>query len=202
MLPNTINPMLAQAAQEPFDSEQHAFEVKWNGIRALVFVEKKSLRIQSRDEVNITAQFPELSMLRLLPSGTVLDGELVIMRDKHECLSSMQKRVQLQNSHRIERLSVAEPVLFVAFDLLYFKGRCLIASPYGERRLALESLLESPPSAQVILAESVRFRGRDLFAAVCEMGLEGVVAKYLYGSYQPGKRSTHWLKIKSRLNGY
>jgi ATP-dependent DNA ligase len=176
MLPHTINPMLAQAAQEPFDSEQHAFEVKWNGVRALVFVEKKSLRIQSRQGLNITSQFPELSLLRLLPSGTVLDGELVIMRDKHECLSSLQKRVPLQNSHRIEWLSVAEPALFVAFDLLYFKGRCLFASPYGERRLELESLLERTPSAQVILAQSVRFRGQDLFAAACDMGLEGVVA--------------------------
>ena len=81
MLPNVIKPMLALAVPEPFDSDGHLFEIKWDGIRCLAFVQGGRVRLQSRELIDITAQFPELGCLAHLPDGTVLDGELVAMED-------------------------------------------------------------------------------------------------------------------------
>lgn len=78
MLPESIKPMLAVAAKEPFDSVDYFFEIKWDGIRCLAFIEQGRVRLQSRDLIDITACFPELKCLDQLPSGTVLDGELVV----------------------------------------------------------------------------------------------------------------------------
>src|SRR5260221_9456807 len=105
MLPPSINPMLAAKAEVPFDSEQHLFELKWDGIRCLAFVERACVRLQSRQLTEVTFQFPELAGLARLPSGTVLDGELVVFRHEKPSLESIQRRAQLQNSSRIERLS-------------------------------------------------------------------------------------------------
>jgi ATP-dependent DNA ligase len=79
MLPGAIKPMLAVAAPGPFDSDEHLFEVKWDGVRCLAFVEGGRVRMQSRHLLDMTAQFSELDILRELPGGTVLDGELVCL---------------------------------------------------------------------------------------------------------------------------
>jgi len=110
MLPLVINPMLAAKAEAPFDSEQHLFEIKWDGIRCLALVEGGRVRLQSRQLTEITGQFPELAGLGRLPSGTVLDGELVVFLDEKPSLESMQRRALLQNSSRIEHLSRMTPV--------------------------------------------------------------------------------------------
>jgi len=89
MLPTTIKPMLAVAAREPFDSEHHLFEIKWDGIRCLAFVEGGRVRLQSRQLTEITAQFPELACLRRLPDWTILDGELVCLKGGKPDLSKV-----------------------------------------------------------------------------------------------------------------
>jgi ATP-dependent DNA ligase len=105
MLPRVIKPMLAVEAREPFDSDAHLFEIKWDGIRCLAFIEGNCLRLHSRELIDITAQFPELDGLRDLPDGTVLDGELVCMRGNVPSLAAIQRRVQLRDGNRLQRLS-------------------------------------------------------------------------------------------------
>ena len=188
MLPAMIRPMLAQRANEPFDSENYAFEVKWDGIRCLAFVERHVVRLQSRELTDITAQFPELASLAALPTGTVLDGELVILTNGRPCLSAMQHRVQLNNQHRIRYASEAAPVLYLAFDLLYTQGTCLMAVPLTERRAQLERLITQASLPQVMVPESLPCQGRALFQKVVALGLEGVMAKRNDSAYRMGKR--------------
>jgi ATP-dependent DNA ligase len=121
--------MLAANAEVPFDSEQHLFEIKWDGIRCLAFIENGRVRLQSRHLTELTSQFPELNCLRRFPSGTALDGELVVFQDGGPSLHQVQQRVFLQNRARIEHLSQLAPATFMVFDLLYLEGRPLLGAP-------------------------------------------------------------------------
>src|SRR5436190_27877 len=116
MLPNFIKPMLAVAVPEPFDSDHHIFEIKWDGIRCLAFSEGGRVRLQSRELIDITIQFPELGCLAQLLDGTVLDGELVAMEGDKPSLGKIQGRALLLDRHRINFLSQSSPVVYVVFD--------------------------------------------------------------------------------------
>jgi ATP-dependent DNA ligase len=196
MLPAAIQPMLAQRAPEPFDSEDYLFEIKWDGIRCLAFIEAGRLRLQSRDLMAISAQFPELASLAQLPSGTVLDGELVVLKDGKPCFAEIQKRTQLRTSHRIGMFSHALPVSYLVFDLLYWEGESLVAAPLSARREALNSLTARLPESGVLVSGAVLRYGRACFETVAKLGLEGLMAKRLDSPYVVGRRSRHWLKIK------
>ena len=198
MLPKVIKPMLAVGAKEPFDSDAHLFEIKWDGIRCLAFIERGCLRLQSRELIDITAQFPELAGLAELPDGTVLDGELVSMRGCIPCLVDVQRRVQLRDRNRIQLLSRSSPVVFVVFDLLYLRGEPIMARPLIERRGSLEETVDDFKSAPVALSEAVLTQGRDLFAATMKLGQEGIMAKLLDGHYAAGRRTAAWKKIKRK----
>src|SRR5258707_868034 len=117
MLPPSINPMLAAKAAVPFDSEQHLFEIKWDGIRCLAFVKVGHVRLQSRQLTEITFQFPELAGLGRLPSGTVLDGELIVFQHDKPSLAEIQRRALLQNSSRIKNLRRINPFRYMGCDI-------------------------------------------------------------------------------------
>lgn len=200
MLPDAIKPMLAVAVPEPFDSDDYLFEIKWDGIRCLAFVEGGRARLQSRELIDITGQFPELSSLAYLPEGTVLDGELVAMEGTKPCLGKIQGRALLQDRHRIELTSQCSPVVYVVFDLIYLDGEPLLAKPLLDRRPHLEQLLSGCQGDRIILSKVVLGQGSDLFHAVENQGLEGIMAKSLDGHYRPGKRTVLWKKTK--IKGY
>ena len=197
MLPR-IHPMLAQKAEAPFDSVQHLFEIKWDGIRCLAFVAAGGVRLQSRHFLEVTSQFPELACLDRFPTGTVLDGELVVLQEGKPLLRHIQERALLQNHPRIQWLSQIRPVTYMVFDLLYLKGKPFMAAPLSIRREALQTLIERFPLRDVLVPEAVRQHGCQLFAQVVRLGLEGIMAKRLDGPYLPGKRSRYWLKIKPK----
>jgi len=201
MLPLTLNPMLAAKAEEPFDSDQHLFEIKWDGIRCLAFVEDWRVRLQSRELTEITFQFPELAGLGRLPSGTILDGELVVFQDDKPSLAAIQRRALLQNSSRIQHLSRVAPVTYMVFDLLFLKDTSLMAACLSFRREALIDLFEQFPSPGFQLSEGLRRCGCKLYAQVVRLGLEGMMAKRLDAPYLTGRRSRNWLKIKPALSG-
>ena len=198
MVPRLLNPMLAQKADAPFDSKQHLFEIKWDGIRCLAFIEASRVRLQSRQCMEITPQFPELVELARLPSGTVLDGELVILQEGKPSFWHIQQRALLQNRQRIGHLSQTIPVTYMIFDLLYLNGKELIRSPLSIRRNALQNLVERFPLPGLLVPQAVPQHGHQLFAQIVSLGLEGVMAKRLDGPYLPGKRSRYWLKIKPK----
>ena len=191
-----ISPMLAHTAGEAFDSEAYLFEMKWDGIRALAFVEEGRVRLQSREGTEITAQFPELVLpLARLPVGVVMDGELVVLIEGKPDRSMVLRRMSVRDSLRIRLLAERCPATFVAFDILYAATKCWMPKPLIERRSHLLELIGHLNDDRLLASPAVEGRGIELFELVQERGLEGVMAKRMDGRYLPGRRSRLWLKI-------
>ena len=190
-----LRPMLA-VASEPFDSDEHEFELKWDGIRALACVETAGFRLWGREEADYRPRYPELEFLAGLPSGTLLDGELVILQEGRADLPAMLRRHGLTGPEKIRRGARLCPVTYVVFDLPYLRGASLCSRPLRERRRMLAELLERHRHPQLCFSAGVAESGRDFFAAAAAQGHEGVMAKHLASRYLPGKRSAAWRKIK------
>jgi len=188
--------MLAKLADELPTGGDYLFEPKWDGFRALVFHGGTELFIQSRDSRPLERYFPELhdALLERLPSGSVLDGEIVIATAHGLDFDALQLRLHPAAS-RVEKLAKETPSSFVAFDALAVGGRSLMASPQAERRFALEKLLAKakPP---VYLTPMTREREQALhwLEHFEGAGLDGVIAKPAGLTYQPGKRAM--IKVK------
>jgi len=190
---DVLLPMLATASV-PFDSDEYSFEVKWDGVRALAAVENRRWQLSGRAGSDYTHRYPELAMLRHLPSGTVIDGEVVALRGGCANFSALLQRHQ-RNSR--DDLHLPGPsIYYVVFDLLFAQGRSLLRQPLWERRERLRELLGAVDDPRLIYSDGVVGRGRDFFRAVVAQGHEGVVAKHLASAYRPGRRSLAWKKIK------
>ena len=192
-LPRTVSPMLARLARQPFDSADHIYELKWDGIRALAFVDGSNLRLLSRSSRDLTSAFPELADLpkQVRVDRTILDGELVCLDDLgHPRYDLLQDRLHRPRTSE----SGANPVHFIAFDLLYLHGRSLMKEPLVDRKGLLGHALA--PSELSLACDFIEKDGKAFFQATCDLGLEGIVAKDRSSLYFPGMRSQHWLKIK------
>lgn len=197
MPPNTIAPMLAQAVSEPFDSDSHLYEIKWDGTRALLFVdEDNNWRLQNRRFEFIHQRFPEFEDFSLLPSGTVLDGEVVVLEQGKSNFQKLQQREHLSNPTRIQLLSEHMPATFVAFDLLYVNNRNYMNDTLINRRTVLEQLAADTDLPNLLVPNYIIKDGRRYFDKIERAGLEGVMAKQVESIYLPGIRSANWLKIK------
>ena len=190
-LPTFIPPMLASAG-ECFDSDDYLFEIKWDGFRALCYIENGHYRLMGRNKSDFTAQFPELSPLAGLPDGTVIDGEILAMVNGKPDFASLLTR-QRSNTARTR----GHQVTFVAFDLLYHEFNTLLETGCEQRRHALEQILSHSPNPRIVLSHGIVGAGKLYFEKVQEMGLEGMVAKKRSGRYEPGKRSNSWIKCKA-----
>jgi ATP-dependent DNA ligase len=194
MLPQ-LAPMLA-VSSAPFDSPEYSFEVKWDGVRALAAVTDSSWRLWGRELADYTSRYPELSVLRSLPDGTLVDGELVALRGGIPDLGLLLRRHQLADGWKVRHAWRWCPVRYVLFDLLYHQGRCLLHEPLDRRRALLAEVCQTLAAPEVLFSEGVVGTGRALFAAVVAQGQEGIVAKHQGSTYRPGKRNPAWRKIK------
>ncbi len=196
--PHDLAPMFAVTATEvPHDDDRWSFEMKWDGMRTIAVVDDGQVTLTTRQGNDATTRFPELGALgRVLAStDVVLDGELVALdvlgRPSFEAL---QPRMHVASASTALALSVERPVVCMFFDVLWIEGHATLTLPYHERRALLEALhLDGPawktPPATV-------GRGAAVLATATELGLEGVVAKRLDSTYQAGRRSDAWRKIK------
>ncbi len=182
----------------PFDSPDHLYEVKWDGTRCLLFLERGRLRLQNRRLRDITYRYPEFSHLsEVFPQdGVVLDGEIVVLKEGRPHFASLQEREHTRSKEKIRLLSRSLPATYIVFDLLYLGYKPLLNLPLIRRREYLQKLLPQDP--YLVESEYVLNRGLDFFAAVCQRGLEGVMAKDIRSPYLPGQRSHYWLKFKPR----
>jgi len=196
-LPDRIAPMLAQSASEPFDSPDHLFEIKWDGIRCIALCEAERVRLQNRRHVELGDRYPELAGLGRLPSGTALDGEIVSLDDGKPSFEKLQQRMHLTDPQRITLASRRWPVTFVAFDLLYERGQPIMSDDLRTRRERLKEVFGELKDGHLVAAEYVEERGKAYFDATTKAGLEGIMAKRLDSPYLAGKRSSDWLKIKA-----
>jgi bifunctional non-homologous end joining protein LigD len=201
LLPAGIRPMLAFTGPVPAqqDLDNWALEMKWDGVRAIAFIEKGRVRLMSRTERDITVAYPELAGMgpAIAHKQLVLDGEIVVFGDGGwPEFEALQPRMHVSSASQAALLAGQTPVTYLIFDLLQLDGRPLFERPYAERRGLLDSLELSGPFWQT----PPWFGGQD-FAAVQRVSvdrqMEGVVAKRLDAPYVPGARTDYWRKIKN-----
>jgi DNA ligase D-like protein (predicted ligase)/DNA ligase D-like protein (predicted polymerase)/DNA ligase D-like protein (predicted 3'-phosphoesterase) len=197
-LRDPIAPMLARAADRPPDSADYLYEVKWDGIRAMISLDEGEIRIHGRNRLDITKQFPEL----LIPeqafraTSALFDGEIVCLEaDGKPSFRDVILRMQQRSEGAIGRARTRYPVVCYLFDCLYLDGRPIVNEPLVRRREWLRDAIKKDTPYRV--SEFVE-EGAAFFEAVREMGLEGIMAKQRHATYLPGKRSEAWLKVKTR----
>jgi ATP-dependent DNA ligase len=190
-----LEPMLAVTG-EPFDCEDHLYEVKWDGVRCLAAIEKDGIRLWGRKCADYTERYPELDVLGKLPPETVIDGELVVLCNGKADLNAVLRRRQLSSRFQRTLASRQTPVVYVVFDLLLHSGQSVMQQPLWRRREILAETVQQIETGRVVLSEGVVGKGKALFEQVVRQGHEGMMAKHLAGRYLPGRRSSSWKKIK------
>ncbi len=195
-MPAAIRPMLATAIAKPFDNPDWLFEIKWDGYRAVAFIDDGRVRFVSRNQNDLTAQYPELATLPQFfqASGAILDGEIVALDDQgRPSFSLMQQRTGFRPGKSRFPGRQGVPVIYYAFDLLYLDDFDLRRVPLERRKQLLEQRISN--SAVVHFSDHFPGNGLALFAAAAQKGLEGIVAKKRDSLYAE-TRSHEWLKIK------
>jgi bifunctional non-homologous end joining protein LigD len=203
--PQSVKPMLAGHTDRPFDSKDWVFEVKWDGVRAILFHNKAKAmtEIQSRNGKIITHRYPEITKAigTVLKNNEsiVLDGEIVVLnKDGIPDFQMHQKRMNVESQREIEFLSNQIPATYFVFDILYIDGRNVEELQLSERRKILHSVV-AEDSKRIRISEYIEEKGKALFKSVIERHLEGIVAKEKHSKYHQGIRSPAWLKIKGIL---
>ncbi len=188
--------MLAQAADGPLSSPDHAYELKWDGMRVLAAVDGAGWQCCSRNGLDATQRFPELSAISTAAGGRrlLLDGEVVTLVDGRPSFARLQPRMQQGNPEVSRRMAAGQPVTLVLFDILREDDEWLTGLPWADRRALLERLVR--PSERIQLSP-VWPDGQALWETVVRLDLEGVIAKRRAGHYRPGLRTSDWLKIKT-----
>lgn len=191
-------PMVAQLGPLPGLQDEWAVEMKWDGVRAIAYVEDRALRLLSRNGKDVTLAYPELYAMAGSVGGhdLVLDGEIVAFDEAgRPSFGALQPRMHQRNPAKVADLVRAVPVTFMAFDVLHVNNSPAVDLPYTERRELLESIVRPGPRWQV----PVWFLGQAPAALEFsqQLGLEGVVCKRLASPYRPGRRSAEWTKVKN-----
>jgi bifunctional non-homologous end joining protein LigD len=193
-----VEPMLARQATTLPDSTDYLFEVKWDGIRALIFLDEGQITIRGRSGLDLTAKFPELldPEKSLRASSAIFDGEIVCLEtDGRPNFGNVISRMQQTGAAAIERGQRKFPAVCYLFDCLYLDGRSIMNEPLHRRREWTADAVKIGGAYRV----SDSFEdGGSLLDAVAAMGLEGIMAKQRQSTYLPGKRTDAWLKIKTR----
>ncbi|HEU4822146.1 MAG TPA: non-homologous end-joining DNA ligase [Nitrososphaeraceae archaeon] len=204
--PLLVKPMLAQLADKPFDNEDWVFEVKWDGVRAIVLRNKaKGIRvIQSRNGKNITHRYPEIlkgidSAITKSHESVVLDGEIVVLNNERiPDFQLHQRRMNVESQRDVEFLSNHTPATYFVFDIIYIDDKNIEELDFVDRRKILDAVI-AKNSKRVCISQYFEENGKALFKSVVDRRLEGIIAKYKYGKYRQGVRSSGWLKIKGLL---
>lgn len=189
-----IKPMLLHEENKPFDDENYLFEMKFDGIRALMYVSSKEIVIKNRKGFIVNDTFPELlEIKKYIKKECIFDGEIVLMQDDKPSFSKLQERALLKNKKRIEYFRNNYPVTFVCFDILY-ENKDLMNLPLINRK---EILSKYDDNDLFVKSRVVDTKGKELFKFIKKNNLEGIVAKLKSSEYIPGIRTKEWIKIKN-----
>ena len=186
-------PMLAKVAENAFSDKEWIFEVKWDGFRAIAYIEQR-FSLKSRNGKELKTSFPELQELTKLATNIVVDGEIIIMREGQPDFQSLLERGQALSIGKIQRQADKIPAVYIVFDILERNGNSLTKLPLMERKAILKESLKE--GNNVLLCDFIEEKGEAYFNLALEKGLEGVVAKLKDSQYEEGLRTGSWLKIK------
>ncbi|HEX5649176.1 MAG TPA: DNA ligase D [Steroidobacteraceae bacterium] len=196
-MPKSMSPMLAEIGDAPRSDPRWSYEPKLDGYRVMAFVQDGKVRLQSRRGIDLTPAFPEITaaLAAQAVDRMILDGELVALDGSgRPSFNALQNRATLKHPTEIAEAQRQASVVLLCFDLLHFAGLNLRGNSYVDRRRYLSQCLL--PSAHVQLVHASDDAER-LYAAALESGFEGIVSKRKDSTYQPGRRSQAWLKVKA-----
>ena len=191
-----IRPMMAKTG-DPFDSDNHFFEVKWDGLRALMFLENGRLELQNRNLRDVTRSYPEIQTVakKIRAKKAIIDGEVVVLNEKGiPDFGRLQNRFGVEDPKRVETARGANPVTYVAFDLLHINGKDIIKDQLEIRKKTLHSLIEEGP--HLLYGDHVENHGVQYYSQALKLGFEGTVGKEKHSPYMLGTRSSFWIKSK------
>jgi bifunctional non-homologous end joining protein LigD len=198
-MPKLVQPMLATLIKEPFSDPEWLFEIKWDGIRAICFIDKKKMRLMSRNQLDIGFRYPEFSKIFdfIDADRAILDGEIVVPdKDGFPSFQLLQSRMGLQDKSQIERMHRERPILYYVFDLLYYNGLDLTSAALIHRKALLKEI--SDTDGFVRYSDHVLEKGVEFYEGIRKKRLEGMIAKNQSSLYVQ-KRSRDWLKVKKVL---
>jgi bifunctional non-homologous end joining protein LigD len=200
-MPELLRPMLATLGSLPNaeDDDQYAYEMKWDGVRAVTYLQHAEVRVMTRNDRDVTVTYPELGEVAraLATHDAILDGEIVALEDGRPSFGLLQQRMHVVKPAQVRTLMAKVPVVYFLFDVLWLDGTDLTGLPYDQRRAKLESLGIDRRSVQV--PPAFQGNGPDALRVSRETGLEGVIAKLRRSRYEPGRRSQSWIKVKNLL---
>ncbi|KRT13994.1 DNA ligase [Pedobacter ginsenosidimutans] len=186
-IPKGLKPMLATLVDEPFDDPDWQYEVKWDGYRALAFINKGKVDLFSRNNKSFNEKFyPIYDLLLTWKMNAVFDGEILVLNNK-----GVSNFGSLQNW----RSEADGELVFYVFDMLWYEGKNLMELPLYQRQAILNDILPTDDD-RVRLGKVFKASGVDFFDAAKRMGLEGIIAKKTDSTYATDRRSKEWLKIK------
>ncbi len=191
-----IKPMMAKTG-ESFDSDNHFFELKWDGLRVLLFLQDGKLELQNRNLREVTASYPEIQTVtkKIKAKKAIIDGEVVVLNKKGTPdFGKLQNRFGIEDPKRVETARSANPVTYVAFDLLHLNGKDLIKDQLENRKNALQDLIEEGP--HLLYGDHIEGKGLQYFSEALKLGFEGVIGKEKHSPYLIGARSSFWIKSK------
>jgi bifunctional non-homologous end joining protein LigD/DNA ligase-1 len=189
------SPMLLTEEKEPFDSPDYLFELKMDGIRCLAYLGDGMTDLRNKENIALLPLYPELAGLCVQAGGNmILDGELVVMAKGKPDFEKLQRRSLLSDAFKIRLAAERDPVTYVAFDILYHRGRELYGLQLAERKRLLETAVRE--NERLAVSRVIREQGAALYRLAESMDLEGIVAKRAGSLYYPGKRTKDWVKIK------
>ena len=195
----SAEPMLLTEQREPFDSPDFIFELKLDGIRCLAYLEEGAADLRNKENMALAPLFPELKdIYRQADRPCILDGELVVMEKGSPSFERLARRALSTNPFKIRLAQDQYPASFVAYDILYLKGRVLYDSPLMERKSTLAGAVRE--TARLAVSRFTLAEGISLYNNAAAMGLEGIVAKRLESLYHPGARTKDWIKIKNLID--
>lgn len=183
-------PMLLAESSRPFSDPSWGFELKFDGHRALACCSYAGVQLKSRQGTNTSSWFPEIvqSLSEVRARNLILDGEICVLDE-----IGRSDFDRLQARARKRRFDPSEPTVFCVFDVLVSQGKDVMSKPLLARKRLLEQIRGLP---RVLIVDQIPEQGEALFRKVLELQLEGLVAKRMDSTYQPGVRSHDWLKIK------
>ncbi|MBE5989213.1 MAG: DNA ligase [Paenibacillaceae bacterium] len=189
-----VSPMLISEMKAPFDSPDHIYEIKWDGIRCISFLSDKTDMRNKRNKLMIPL-FPELEDLyKQVKVKCILDHELLVLRNGVPDFYEVQKRALMSNQFKIKLAASKYPASIIAYDILYYKDKDITMLPLMERKKYLDDVVIE--NHLISVSRYVENNGIMLFNLVKEKGLEGIVAKRKDSLYWPGNRSKDWIKCK------
>lgn len=195
-----ISPMLIGTSGIPFDSEDHLFELKFDGIRCLAYLDpQEGTQLRNKRNINVNPAYPELMELHTQAKGRcILDGELVVFENGKPAFSEVQRRALMMDPFKIRLAAQRLPACFVAFDILYWRDRETMREPLIRRKALMQEAVKE--GGQLALSRVFEGNGTQLYALAEQEALEGVVAKRRSSIYTPGRRTKSWIKIKSLMD--